>query len=274
MKFYCCDMKSLLLMCILFPLFSHSQDSIVWKLEWKLVIENAIWEVDSFGNLIINEGDKLQKYDSIGRQTFSQSNKNWGKFTSIDASNPMKILLFSENQQLISYVDNTLSGQQDLIDLNQLDFSYVTLVATSGQPDKLWVFDSDNSKIALISRNVIQQQRIENIRGLLGCKDVKQLVEKDNNLYLIDAQQGILKFDIYGTFIAKWKVKGLDFVHFENEYAYYVVGDALKVMSLETDKTHSYILPVNEVVKIKKGANSMYLETENEILKYSIQILK
>ena len=267
-------MKSLLLLCILFPFFVSSQDSIVWKLDWKLNVENPVWDIDSFGNLILSYKDKLEKYDSVGHQTFSQSNKHWGQLSSIDASNPMKVLLFSENQQLISYVDNTLSKQQDFIDLNNHELSYVTLVATSGQPDKFWVFDQDNSKIALIARNVLQQQRIENIRGLLGCQDVKQLIEKDNNLYLIDEQQGILKFDVYGTFVAKWEVKGINFIHIENELVYFAQSNALLVMELETEKIHVYNFPIPGVLKIKKDSNSLYLETSSEILKYSIQILK
>lgn len=267
-------MKGFLLLCLIFPLFLSAQDSIVWNLDWKIDVKNPIWNIDTFGNLIISEGDKLQKYDSTGKQKFSQSNKNWGNISSIDPSNPMKVLIFSEDQQLISYVDNTLSKQQEIINLTDHNLSYVTLVATSGQPDKFWVYDQDNSKIVLIARNVIQQQRIENIRGLLGCENIKQIIEKDNNLYLIDKEQGILKFDLYGTFISKWQIKGVDFIHIENDFVYFTQSNALLVMELETEKIHVYDLPIPGVMRIKKEANSLYLETASQILKYSIQILK
>jgi hypothetical protein len=267
-------MKSLLLLFLLLPVFLSAQDSIVWKLDWAINSENSVWNIDTFGNLIVSDGDKMQKFDSLGTAVFSQSNKNWGNISSIDPSNPMKILIFSEDQQLISYVDNTLSKQQELIDLNEHNLSYVTLVTTSGQPDKFWVYDQDNSKIVLIARNILQQQRIENIRGLLGCKQVKQIVEKDNNLYLIDEEQGILKFDLYGTFISKWEMKGVNFVHIENELAYFIRENKLNVLELQTEKTHLYKLPLAAVLKVKKESNSLYVETPSQILKYSIQILK
>lgn len=267
-------MKSLLLICLMVPALLAAQDSIEWKLDWKVETIQNVWNVDSFGNLYVSNGDQLQKFDSTGSQTFSQSNKFWGNVSSIDPSNPMKILIFSEDQQLISYVDNTLSKQQDIIELEDHDLSYVTLVASSGQPDKFWVYDQDNSKIVLIARNVLQQQRIENIRGLLGCEHVKQLVEKDNNLYLVDAAQGILKFDLYGTFISKWELKGINDVQIENEFVYFVLNNKLQVLELETDKIHQYELPVVDVLRIKKESNSMYVQTPTEILKYSIQILK
>ncbi len=267
-------MKSLLLICMMVPVFLAAQDSIAWKLDWKVEVKQPVWNVDTFGNLYVSNGDQLQKFDSAGVQTFSQSNKHWGSVSSIDPSNPMKILVFSEDQQLISYVDNTLSKQQELIELVDHHLSYVTLVATSGQPDKFWVYDQDNSKIVLIARNVLQQQRIENIRGLLGCEDVKQIIEKDNNLYLIDEQQGILKFDLYGTFISKWEMKGINFIHIENEFAYFICENQLKVLELQTDKMHLYELPEAGVLKIRKTSNSMYLQTASQILKYSIQILK
>ena len=267
-------MKIILLLCLMFPILLSAQDSIVWNLDWKIDVKNAIWNVDTFGNLIVSDGDKMQKFDSLGNQTFSQSNKTWGNISCIDASNPMKVLIFSEDQQLISYVDNTLSKQQELIELNDHNLSYVTLVTTSGQPDKFWVYDQDNSKIVLIARNVIQQQRIENIRGLLGCENVKQIIEKDNNLYLIDGEQGILKFDLYGTFISKWEMKGVNFVHIENDFAYFIRENKLQVMELETDKINTYDLPLDGVLRIKKESNSMYIETPSQILKYSIQIFK
>ena len=267
-------MKILLLLCLIFPVFSFAQDSIVWNLDWKINAENAVWNVDSFGNLILSDGSKLQKFDSLGNPNFSQSSRNLGNISSIDPSNPMKVLIFSEDQQLISYVDNTLSKLQELIELNDHNLSYVTLVATSGQPDKFWVYDQDNSKIALIARNVLQQQRIENIRGLLGCEQVRQILEKDNNLYLVDEEQGILKFDLYGTFISKWEMKGVNFVHIENEFAYFILDNKLQVMELETDKIKAYDLPLDGVLRIKKESNSMYVETSSQILKYSIQIFK
>lgn len=267
-------MKSGLLLLLVFPFLLSAQDSITWKLEWEVVSKGSAWNIDSFGNLLMSEGDKLQKFDSLGHHVFSQSNKFWGTISSIDPTNPMKILIFSEDQQLISYVDNTLSKQQEIIDLNDHNLSYVTLVASSGQPDKFWVYDQDNSKIVLIAKNVLQQQRIENIRGLLGCKQVKQILEKDNNLYLIDEEQGILKFDLYGTFISKWEMKGVNFVHIENEVAYFVRNNQLNVLELVSDKTHYYNLPSEEVVKIKKESNVIYVETPTQILRYSIQILK
>lgn len=264
-------MKSLLLLCLMLPVFLSAQDSLVWKLEWAINVENKVWNLDTFGNLILSDGDKLQKFDSIGVQTFSQSNKHWGNISSIDASNPMKILIFSEDQQLISYVDNTLSKQQELIDLNDHNLSYVTLVTTSGQPDKFWVYDQDNSKIVLIARNVLQQQRIENIRGLLNCKHVKQIIENDNNLYLVDEEEGILKFDLYGTFISKWEMKGVKFVHIENGFAYFIKENKLQIMELETDKFQTYELPISGVLRMRKDSNFMYVETQSEILKYSIK---
>ena len=83
-----------------------------------------------------------------------------------------------------------------------------------------------------------------------------------------------MKFDLYGTFISKWEIIGVDFVHIENDLIYFTQSNALLVMELETEKIHVYNLPIPGVLRIKKESNSLYLETDSQILKYSIQNLK
>lgn len=264
----------LLLLLIFLPLTGIAQDSLVWTKNWEINRERAVWNLDPFGNLIVSENDQLQKIDSTGKQMFSQSNKHWGTISIIDPSNPMKTMIFSEQQQMLGYVDNTLSKQQENIDLSQYDLSYVTLVATSGQPDKFWVYDQDNSKILLIARNVLQQQRIENISGLLGCKDIIQLFEYENNLYLIDKIQGIYQFDTYGTLIGKWNNVGIKYTQIEGDYAYLLKDSYLQILQLSTEKTIQIILPVKDVTRFKKSGNLFYFSTNKSIQKYSMQLLK
>jgi hypothetical protein len=252
----------------------YAQDTIQWNFEWKTdSLSNPIWNVDPFGNLIVSEKDKLKKFDSLGTQKFVQSNKYFGVISSIDPSNPMKTMVFSEQQQLVGYVDNTLSKQQENIELSAFDLSYVTMVSTSGQPDKFWVYDQDNSVIVLISKNVQQRQRIENISGLLGCKDIVQLFETENNLYLIDKQRGIYQFDIYGTLVFHWENVGILCAEVEGKFAYLLKSDKLQVINLSNQEIVNFPLPVGEFSIFKKVQNHFYFGTNSNIQRYSIEFL-
>lgn len=265
--------RQILLILWLLPAFAQAQDTIAWELKWEISpLVAPVWNVDPFGNLIVSEKDNLRKFDSTGTQKFVQSSKHLGVISSIDPTNPMKTLIFSEQQQIIGYVDNTLSKQQENIELSDFELSYVTLVATSGQPDKFWAYDQDNSKIVLISRNQQQRQRIENVSGLLGCKEIIQLFEQENNLYLIDRQQGIYQFDTYGTLISRWESVGINWAVIEGDYAYLLKKDNLQILQLSTQEIVNVRLPAGELTRFRKLGNHFYFGTKDKIQKYSLQI--
>lgn len=267
-------MYRLLLLVFLFPFLCKAQAEIQWHFEWKSdSLSNPVWNVDPFGNLIVSEKEKLTKFDSLGVQKFVQSNKYFGSITSIDPSNPMKTLVFSEQQQLIGYVDNTLSKQQENIELSAFDLSYVSIVSTSGQPDKFWVYDQDNSVIVLISKNIQQRQRIENVSGLLGCKDIIQLFEKENSLYLIDKMRGIYQFDIYGTLVFHWENVGIIWAEIEGNFAYLLKKDKLQVLNLVNQEIVNFPLPSVDLLRFKKVQNHFYFGSSCYIQRYSIEIL-
>ncbi len=261
------------LMLLLCPFFAKAQDTLAWTVKWEIApLVAPVWNVDAFGNLIVSEKDNLRKFDSTGTQKFMQSSKHLGVISSIDPSNPMKTLIFSEQQQIIGYVDNTLSKQQENIELSEFELSYVTLVATSGQPDKFWAYDQDNSKIVLISRNEQQRQRIENISGLLGCKEIVQLFEQENYLYLIDRQQGIYQFDTYGTLVFHWESVGITWAEIEGDYAYLLKKDNLQILQLSNQNIVNVKLPAADFVRFRKLGNHFYFGTKDKIQKYSLQI--
>src|ERR1700690_3966530 len=64
---------------------------------------------DQLGNFYIIKNDVLEKYDLKGALTKTYNNKTFGKIDLVDASNPMKVLLFYKNFSQIVFLDNTLS---------------------------------------------------------------------------------------------------------------------------------------------------------------------
>ena len=178
-----------------------SQDSIPQTLSWKkdtvfTVGNKIVWNLDHYGNLYIADKDQLKKIDAKGHKLFSQSLKKYGEIAKIDARNPMKLLLFSEQQQSLFYLDNTLTKQENDIDLSDIEtigfeINYATQVSTSEQADKIWIYDQENSIINLISSNKAQSFKIENSAGLLNFSKVNQFFEANGNLWIVDPQKGI-----------------------------------------------------------------------------------
>lgn len=266
-----------ILSCLIFIFIcvqAFTQDSLYWKKSWQLTTNTTAWNVDSFGNLIISEKDKLQKIDSSGKVTFTQSSKYAGEIQQIDPRNPMKILLFSVEQQLILYLDNTLSKQQESLNLENFDLSFVTQVASSSQADKFWVYDQDNSKIQLITKNTIQQQKIENIKGLLGSYQVIQLIESENNLFIIDRKEGVFQLDTYGTLLNNWKIHNISWAQIEGNHLYYLKDNQFYVQALKGDFNFKIDTPITKATQFKKIDNFIYFSNGNEIHRFSLEIIK
>ncbi|NBR57418.1 MAG: hypothetical protein EBU05_10385, partial [Chitinophagia bacterium] len=69
----------------------------------------TVWNVDELQNLYLIQGNTLIKFDSSGKQLFSQSIKSIGNVAQIEPINALKIAVFSEEQQSICLFDNTLT---------------------------------------------------------------------------------------------------------------------------------------------------------------------
>lgn len=174
----------------------------IWEERWHVAInDESTWDADRAGNVYVFNGEAISKLDTSGKQLLTQSAKSFGTIKTIDASNWMKIAVFSEEQQQVCYLDNALGIQPDCIELAETGVMLAQHVATSTQTDRIWVYDQLNSELQLITLRSNQRQIIQNLRSLIDLGIITQLFEYENVLYVIDEAGQIASFDNYGTFI-------------------------------------------------------------------------
>lgn len=265
-------MKPILLFSFLMMIrLLMSQDSIAWKKEFQMDIQkNIVWTNDQYNNLYVAYIDLIQKIDPSGNKMFEQSLKKYGQIAKIDARNPMKILIFSEQQQSIFYLDNTLTKQNNDIDLSDFNLNYVTQVSASNQIDKIWTFDQDNSKITLITQRQAQSIQIENISGIMNVKHISQFYEQNDRLYVIDNQKGIYIFDLYGTFIQYIPEENFICAEVNQEYLYLLRNDTIDVLNLKTLKKRKIQLPVQDIRRFKVNQQTLFFETPSLLYKFRL----
>lgn len=138
----------------------------------------------------INEnGDSLAVYNDVRR---------YGKIFSIDASNPLKILVYYKDFSTIVILDRLLNIR-NTIDLRRQNILQVKTI-TGSYDNNIWLFDELDSKIKKID---------DNGRVLLESNDFRQvydavptplvMYDRDGQLYLYDNKKGLLVFDYYGA---------------------------------------------------------------------------
>lgn len=251
-------------------LFSQTQYK--WNQKASYVIDsNDIWTTDVFGNTYISRKETIQKFDSIGKFKFAQSQKSSGRLSSIQPINTMKVAVFSEEQQEICFFDNTLTPYESCVNLEDLSISYASMMAVSSQPGKFWVYDQLNSRLHLLSlEQTNQSQEIENLKGMLNSIQLNSMFENANFLYLIDFKQGVFVLDIYGSLINL--IKRINFKSFQvdNQNYYFIEGDFLIIINKETSQESKIELPFQEIIEFRKSMDSYFFRTTKEIRKYQL----
>jgi hypothetical protein len=252
-----------------------AQNNLKWVVKSTFELDsNDVWANDVLGNTYTAKKDLIYKYDTAGVLQFSQSQKSFGRITSMHPINTMKMVVFSEEQQVFCLLDNTLTQAQKCYELSDHDIGNASVLAISGQPDKIWIYDQLNSSLFLLSLSRKEQgQEIENLRGLLNNFHLTYMIEQNNFLYLVDEEMGVFTLDMYGSLVDRVKQNGIKALHLDDRQLYTLVEGALKVKNMDTRIESEIALPIKGVIDFRKEGNFIYLRTRNQLVKYEVLLL-
>lgn len=242
-----------------------------WKLVKEYEVKNlSAWDVDPMGKVIFAQRDAITKLDSSFTVQFTQSVKGFGTVDKIDARHSLKTLIFSEDQQSIAFMDNTLTFK-DAKDLSLIDVAYGTHASYSAQTSRYWIFDGDNSKLVMFDESRNQTQVMENLSGTLGFLDLSELFEIENILLLFDQSKGIYLFDIYGTMIDFFATEDAKAIHYENGRLFYMTATELVRINLKDRKERRIALPDKSIANFRVLGKYVFFETDKGLKKYLLK---
>jgi len=250
---------------ILFLLFcfSFTADDTL-KTLYSIKSKADFFSTDNFGNTYLVKGDEIRKYNPTGDLLKIYSNKTMGKITSIDASNSLRLLVFYKDFASIIILDDLLSQNGDIINLMDLSLEQCDLVCTSFN-NGMWFFNRQNANLIRLNDNLQTAVNTGNLNRLLGS-DLKPnfILEYDGYVYLNNPNEGILVFDIYGTYSKTITIKGLQHFQVKDQGLIYFSEGVLK----------SYQLKQLNTVEIPfSGVNDARVEKENYYLFYKDSVL-
>lgn len=257
-------------------LYVHSQivDSIEWHKKGEYTIgKDDIWAIDGMDNVLITKNKGINKFDSTGVLKFSQSIKSYGRLLEILPINTMKILIFSEEQQSICLLDNTLTLSEECIDLSIFNIGNASHISVSGQPDKIWVLDELNSKLVLLSLGGTNQfQEIKNLKGILNMADVTFIKEVNNELFVADSKGKIYQFDLYGSLIGVHDNSNFQSLAIKESSLILLDNNSLIIQNMKLSDKKILMLPVHGITDFKLSGDYFYFRCENKIFKYGLTL--
>lgn len=221
---------------------------------------------------LLNPRRNLVQLDSLGRViTLYSPPTNLGRATTIDASNPMKVLLFNQDRQELLLLDRFLrpisSGT-----LAEFGINETIRAAGLASDDGFWLFNETDftvSKLDMRMRRVVFETPLSLVLDRERF-DIRMLREYQNQVYLLDYNSGIYVFDNLGNYKQKVPVTGVAHIGFLGNELYYVKDGDLYFTDLYKQQQRTISFPEEKKYTTAIATkNRLYLFTGNTTDVYS-----
>ena len=199
--------------------------------------KNSHVEVDAFGNIYVINDNEIVKYNVDGVLQKKFSTKRYGKIDFVDAMNPLKILVYYKDFQQILFLDNQLTASSNMISLESLGHEQSSLVCSSSN-NSFWIYDKQNNELCRFDSELKSLVKTGNLKRILDVDMKPNYMQEHNNyVYLNCPSEGILVFDIYGTFYKTIPLKNLKEFNVVNGDVFYYDNHRLKQYQAQTFNT-------------------------------------
>ena len=230
-------------------------------------VSALFFTTDNLQNIYaVTDDFKIVKYDSSGQLLHTYANKSLGQPTSLDVSNPMKLMLYYKDFSTIVWLDNTLS---EIAETNLAPIEIIqSPVACLSADGNFWVYDEVDQRLKKFDT---QLHLVKDGAALQNFSDQPlqpiQMKEEDQQLYVSDTSQGIFVFDQYGSFSNKILIKKASDFQVENNQLFYLKENKVQSYNFKTLETFSVTLP-DEAKQVRLEAHFIYLLQKNQIAVY------
>lgn len=230
------------------------------------------WDINPLGELIVSSQGTLHKLDTNFQIMFTQSKKNFGDISKIDARHSLKTLVFSESQQILVFVDNTLTFQEGKIDLASLNVDYATHVCYSDQTSRFWVYDEQNSRLIRFEgiQSSVKSSEISNLSSITLQHLPTSIIESQNRLLLFYKGSGVFVFDYYGSLLRKFDYPAVIQIYPSEKFIYLLRKKEIVRVERKTGVEQTIVLPYQGIDDFRVFGNTIYFKDNKGVKKYSL----
>jgi hypothetical protein len=230
-----------------------AQDPANWQMVQVLPVKSKVVQADRMGNFyIVTPTNQLFKYNANFERIATLNYTFSGTIDAVDVSNPLEIYLFYKALNQVVILDNNLAyrGQLNLSDWG------VTQAACIGRSfdNGIWVFDLGDFQLKKFDKMGSLIQSSGNCRQYIDANEIIPIacIDDGNKVLLVDQISGIVVFDIFGSFVKKIQIEGVQF--------------------LQSEKDILYVLKESVVTELRPGGQrkQVLICTEKDITQFSI----
>lgn len=225
---------------------------------------------DNIGNVYVIVENQLLKFDPAGKPLQNFSDSRNGELRVVDASNPMKVVLFYPDMARLITL-GTQFAPQSTIELRNLGIFQPTLACNS-MNEGFWIYDLQDFQLKKLNLELQLTFQSGNLLQVIGKKIYpKSLAEYNQQMYLNDPETGVLIFDQFGGYIKTIPIKGIQsFQVVKNELIY---SDGAAIKSYDMKRITERELPTpwhsTSIKSFRLSETEIYLLTSDSLNIYS-----
>jgi hypothetical protein len=215
--------------------------------------------VDHLGNVYtISRDNQLIKYNSNGDSIAVYNDvRRYGKIFSLDATNPLKLLLYHKDFSTIVILDRFLNVR-NTIDLRRRNIFQVKAIGQS-YDNGIWIYDEQDAKLKKLNDEGELMSESADFR--LFMQEVPspvQIVDEDRLVHLYDPKKGLFVFDYYGTLKNKIALLGWEDIQVVKGVVY-----GRKLFTLQQYQPGTLLLKEQPLQDILTGVSKMQISLNN-----------
>ena len=198
---------------------------------------------DELGNVyLVRQDNGLIRYSPDGDSTGNFRSIQNGDLLWVDATNPLRILLYYPNFSKVVLLDKMLSVKNEL-DLKKLSIFNAPAVGMSAD-GRIWVYDFVNARLKKIDDQLSVTNTSNDMRQELAeVPRPTALLERDSRVFLCDSSKGIYTFDRFASYLNMLEIKGVRQLQAFGTQLVYKNADSLRAYDLRTLSLKTIPLP-------------------------------
>lgn len=220
---------------------------------------------DRLGNLYAVKNNFLWKYNSDGDSVSAYNTVQLGPISSVDATDPYKILVFYKTYGILQFLDNFLSQNASPIYLHDIGFDQVELACNSSE-NGFWVYDPTHQKIKKLNSQFRATHETMNLLQWFGRGfQPNFMIEYNQKLYVNEPTRGILVFDQFATYIKTIPLLGLESPQIMEDEIFYHQKNSFCRYGFKTLESNCVELKDLKLKDARYEKNRLYLLKQNGI---------
>ena len=259
-----------IILLLLLSTAANAADSL--RISRSIPMSSRIMTVDELGNVYVVKNDNtLVRYTDQGDSSaFYRSIQN-GDIGQVDATNPLRIVLYYPSYSKIVLLDKMLSPKNEL-DLKKLNIYTTAFVASAADGD-LWVYDLFNARLIKVSEQLDIVAQSNDLRQQVDKVPAPSFIaERNRKVYVCDTSEGIYTFDQYGSYTNTLSIYDVKYLQVFGSQLVYRHNDTLVSYDMQKIKTNEMRLPAkgSGIINAAISRDELYVLYSDRLVLYTL----